>query len=211
MLFLLSSALLVSIIALPAAVLAQWPNMGPTGFNITSVDIAGNGCVPKSTSYVMNADKNAITVASNGYWVETGPGIALNQTRKSCRLTFNTEMPHRWRFGLLSVDYTTYYHLDAKITADQQVTYYFKGELQQGTTRSTFVGPMAPREYTYRDQYDFGFAVESPCNTTSVVWYMHSDIRVGNARNAEGTGRIGSDAVNPPSLKQTYSLYWVKC
>ncbi|KAJ3487899.1 hypothetical protein NLJ89_g11670 [Agrocybe chaxingu] len=228
-----ASAFLASIVALPAVVLAQWPNMGPTGFNITRVDVAGNGCTPESTSYVMNADKNAITaVFSNGYWVETGLGIALNQTRRGCRLTLNTEMPHGWRFGLLSVDYTTYYRLDAKITADQQATYYFKGVLEQGTTRSTFIGPMAPREYTFHDQYDFGFPIESPCNTTSVVWYMQSDIRVGNARNAEGTGRIGSDTWSgvgqPPDTQtgiskhyrivslaqlysQTYNLYWVKC
>lgn len=43
-----------------------------------------------------------------------------------------------------------YYQLDRGVTAYQQAKYYFQGQLEEATARSTLVGPVDGKDYTYR-------------------------------------------------------------
>ncbi|CAA7263464.1 unnamed protein product [Cyclocybe aegerita] len=182
---------------------------GPSGFNITSLGVNGSGCPPGSTYYVINEDKSAVTVTFSQYYAEAGPSIPASANRKNCQLTVGVRVPAGFSFGIANVDYRGYYQLDSKVTAAQQSIYYFQGQLQQATARSSLVGPVNGAYYTYRDTFDLFTTVLSPCGANTVL-NIQSDIRTNNANNKKGSGYIATDSIDT-SLKQIFNLHWQTC
>jgi hypothetical protein len=54
---------------------------------------------------------------------------------------------------LITCSQRGYYQLDHGVTASQNAIYYFQGQLAQAKASSTRKGPVAGKEYTYRDRF----------------------------------------------------------
>ncbi|KAH6905788.1 hypothetical protein BKA70DRAFT_1291074 [Coprinopsis sp. MPI-PUGE-AT-0042] len=181
----------------------------PPGFNITSIALNGSGCPAGSTSYTLNQNRTGITVSFFGFYAEAGPGIAISQNRKNCRLTFGVGVPPGFTFGISTIDYRGYYQLDNKVTASQNSIYYFQGQTQQATARSAFVGPIDGGDYLFRDTYDLTQTVTAPCGQQSVM-NIDADLRVSNSQNPQGSGLISTDSIDTV-LITTYHFNWLTC
>ncbi|RXW20946.1 hypothetical protein EST38_g4908 [Candolleomyces aberdarensis] len=155
----------------------------PPGFSITSLGVYGRGCPAGTTYYLLNRDKTAVTVTFSDFYAEAGPGIPISSNRKACQLAFGVIVPAGFSISISSVDYVSNrgsYLLDNETTATQQSTYYFQGETDQATARSTLTGPAGGDDYTFRDA--FVSPVTSPCGSDTVL-YINSDVRVSNSAN----------------------------
>ncbi|KAH6917737.1 hypothetical protein BKA70DRAFT_1253061 [Coprinopsis sp. MPI-PUGE-AT-0042] len=140
----------------------------------TSIALNGSGCPAGSTSYTLNQNRTGITVSFFGFYAEAGPGIAISQNRKNCRLTFGCTPG--FTFGISTIDYV------------------FQGQTQQATARSAFVGPIDGGDYLFRDTYDLTQTVTAPCGQQSVM-NIDADLRVSNSQNPQGSGLISTDSV----------------
>ncbi|CAA7268566.1 unnamed protein product [Cyclocybe aegerita] len=203
---LLVASLIVAPVLLTAQIVAP-----PPGFNITSLEFPGAGCPLGSAYYLLSADKSALTVAYSQYWVESGSGIPISVNRKNCQLAFGIAVPSGFTFGISTVDNRSYYFLDSGVTAAQISIYYFPGSFVPATARYNITGPMAEKDYSRRDAFDFGSSVYSFCGVPSTLYVM-SDIRVNNTANTEGSGYVGTDPLKIDTFfEQTFNLQWQRC
>jgi hypothetical protein len=98
-----------------------------------------------------------------------------------------------------------FYSLDSKVTASQSATYYFQGQLKQSTAHTGLAGPIAGKDYVFRDQFDAATIVDSPCGTDAVV-NINSQLLVDNSQNPSGSGYITNDSVSPIRITWSSSL-----
>jgi len=185
------------------------PAPAPTGFNITSLGVNGSGCPPGSAYYLLSTDHTAVTITFSQFGAEAGPGISISQNRKNCQATLGVHVPGGFSFGVATVDYRGYYQLDSKVSATQDATYYFQGQLEEATAHSDLLGPVAGDDYTYRDEFDITSTSYSPCGEDTVL-NINTAIRVNNANNTKGSGYISTDSIDT-SLLQTFSFQWQTC
>ncbi|KAG2019590.1 hypothetical protein CC2G_005015 [Coprinopsis cinerea AmutBmut pab1-1] len=182
-----------------------WIVPGPADFKVTNFSVIGTGCPPGSVYSFLGPDRNAFTIGFNEYYVEVGPdggGIPAARNRRNCRLSFGVHIPPGFSFSVASADYRGYYQLDDRVTASQNLVYYFQGRLVQSSTRRDFVGPLDGAEYTYHDVFDLAVINNSPCGGETVL-NVQSELRVSNSQNVRGGGCIGCYDHEPvdPSLR----------
>ncbi|CAG7845999.1 Uncharacterized secreted protein ARB_07590 Flags: Precursor [Serendipita indica DSM 11827] len=204
----LASAAL-AVVASPVDLTERSGVTAPAGFNITSIGVNGSGCPAGTAYYVLSSDRTSVTVTFSNFYALAGPDVKISENRKSCQLSLGVRVPGGFAFGVATVDYRGYYQLDNKVTATQQAVYYFQGQLQQATARSTLKGPVAGNTYTYRDQFDLYSTTLSPCGANSVL-NVNSALQVSNSANRQGSGYIATDSIDA-SLVQTFGFSWYTC
>ncbi|RXW20947.1 hypothetical protein EST38_g4907 [Candolleomyces aberdarensis] len=160
----------------------------PPGFEIGSYSVVGAGCPAGTTYWYLNPDKTAVGATFSEFFAEAGPGIPTSGNRKTCQLAFEVIVPAGFTFSISSVDYRVSHRLDSNVTATQQSTYYFQGETDQATARSTLTGPTGGDDYTFRDA--FVSPVTSPCHQFIPVLYIDIDVHVENSVNPEASGSL---------------------
>jgi len=200
------AALAISLIAVASSVTAT---SAPSSFNITGLTLNGSGCPAGSASYVLSADHTSVTVTFSDYAASAGPGVSILDNRKNCQLTLSLYVPPGFTFGIADVDYRGYYQLDDKVSADQQATYYFQGQILQATAHSTLNGAIEGNDYTFRDEFDLASTVLAPCGVQSVL-NINSELRVSNAANPQGSGFITDDSTDA-TLTTQFNFNWQKC
>jgi len=205
MIFTLAAAAL----ALVGAASSVAATAAPQGFNITDLVVNGSGCPAGSAQYVLSADHTSVTVTFSQYQASVGPGIPITQNRQNCQLTLAVNVPSGFTFGIAAVDYRGYYQLDNKVTADQQATYYFQGQLAQATAHSTLTGAIEGNDYTFRDEFDLASTVLAPCGAKTVL-NINSQLRANNGANPSGSGFITDDSIDA-TLTQVFNFNWQTC
>ncbi|KAG8848257.1 hypothetical protein FRB91_010984 [Serendipita sp. 411] len=118
----------------------------PPGFNITSVDINGNGCPLTNSPHY---DFNTSSVVLPGFNATAGPGVPLFLSSKSCQLSFVVNIPPGFKFRINTVSYRGRYQLDNKVIANQKFLYFFQGQIAEATARSSISGPVSGKDYSY--------------------------------------------------------------
>ncbi|KAF6751327.1 hypothetical protein DFP72DRAFT_908166 [Ephemerocybe angulata] len=181
----------------------------PSGFSITSLGFSGTGCPANTAHYVLASDRSYVNVTFSKFYAEAGPSIPVSSNRRNCILTFGVKVPPGFTFGVASVDYRGYYQLDSKVTAAQQSTYYFQGQITQATARSNLVGPVAGASYFYRDNFDLVSTVLAPCGASTVL-NINGEVRVNNQDNTKGSGYLANDSLDT-FLTQTLNFQWQTC
>lgn len=201
-------ALASAVLATPAALVPRQVK-APTGFSITSLGASGTGCPPGTAHYVLASDRSYVNVTFSRFYAEAGPKIPVSSNRRNCVLTFGVKVPPGFTFGVATVDYRGYYQLDAKVTATQQSTYYFQGQVAQATARSNLVGPIPGASYFYSDAFNLVSTTLAPCGANAVL-NINGEVRVSNADNKQGSGYLANDSLDT-SLKQTLNFRWQTC
>jgi len=169
----------------------------------------GSGCPSGSASFVLAANKQAVTILYNSFSAAVGPGVSVSQNRASCQLSLAIKVPSGQKVALTSVDYRGFYQLDSKVTATQSALYYFQGNLIQSNANGNLVGPVTGAEYTYRNSFSFSNSNTSPCGASTVM-NIQTSLSVSNSANTKGTGLITDDS-SDVGLTQTFNLAFGKC
>ncbi|KAK1231221.1 hypothetical protein PQX77_005666 [Marasmius sp. AFHP31] len=182
---------------------------GPPNFNITSLGLNGSGCPPGSAFYILNNERTAVTITFSAYEASAGPDIPISNNRKNCQVSLNVHVPQGFSFAIVNVDYRGFYQLDNKVKATRSSLYYFQGQLVQAESGSTLNGPVAGKNYVYRDEFNLTPTIYSPCGEDTIL-NINSQVRVDNSANKNGYGFITDDSIDA-SIKQTFNFQWLQC
>ncbi|EEB89876.1 hypothetical protein MPER_11981, partial [Moniliophthora perniciosa FA553] len=104
----------------------------------------------------------AVTITFSAFEASAGPDISITENRKNCQVSLNVHVPQGFSFAIVDVDYRGFYQLDDKVKGLHDAVYYFQGQLVQSEATSTLVGPIAGKNYVYRDEFNLTPTIYSP-------------------------------------------------
>ncbi len=180
----------------------------PSSVRVRNISYAGSGCPAGTVAQNLASDFSAFTLLFDQYAAEVGPGVPFSLKRKNCQLNIDLEVPSGWSYTLFSVDTRGYVALQPGVSAIQQSTYYFQGQLQSARLRTTMVGPL-DQNYSARDQLGLGSVVWSPCSAVRSL-NINTEVRADNSFNPAGQGMITIDSIDG-DFKLVYGLRWKRC
>ncbi len=180
----------------------------PSSVRVRNISYAGSGCPAGTVAQNLSSDFSAFTLLFDQYAAEVGPNVPFSQKRKNCQLNIDLEVPPGWSYTLFSVDTRGYVSLEPGVSAVQQSTYYFQGQMQNARLRTTMVGPL-DQNYQARDQLGLSSLVWSPCSAVRSL-NINTEVRADNTYNRYGQGLITIDSVDG-DFKLVYGLRWKRC
>lgn len=188
----------------------QGQEVGPAGFNISSITVGGSGC--RENSFTTNVAPDRMSFALTFYEniAESGPGIDLKNGIKNCQITLNLSVPVGWRFAVAGFDYRGYIKLDEGVEALHNTKYYIQGAGPGTTVTNTKKGP-EDNPFFYQQQVKIDDRVWSPCDKERAM-NINMTMRVWNAdreRFPNAYGVIGTDSAE--GSFQKWKLSWSRC
>ncbi|ESK94238.1 secreted protein [Moniliophthora roreri MCA 2997] len=161
------------------------------------------------STFSMGYQHTAVTITFSAFEASVGPDISITEGRKNCQVSLNVHVPQGFSFAIVDVDYRGFYQLDDKVKGFHDAVYYFQGQLVQSEATSTLVGPIAGKNYVYRDEFNLTPTIYSPCGEDTVL-NINSQVRVDNTANRKGYGFITDDSIDA-SITQTFNFQWLQC
>lgn len=180
---------------------------------LKSIKYNGTGCPIGTVAENISADNQAFTLTFSEFVAEAGPNISPRNNRKNCQLTAVLSIPPGWQYTVGSFNYRGFIDVDYGVTATHTTSYYFQGQGQTGTFRSTQPGPYSDA-FTYTDKIGLSSSnLWSPCNVERAL-NINAAIFVGvtDPSNPTAQGYIANDSIDG-ELTQVYSynLFWRPC
>ena len=211
MVFKLSKYLLPSALLLASSAFADVPPSGSVRFK--TIQYNGSGCPIGTVAQNISSDNQAFTLTFSEFIAEAGAGISPRNNRKNCQVTAVLSVPPGWQFTVGTFNYRGFIDIDPGVTASHTTSYYFQGQGQTGTFRSTRQGPYSDT-FTFTDNIGLESSnLWSPCNVERAL-NINTAINVGvnSAAYPQAQGYIANDSIDG-QLKTLYSygLYWRTC
>ena len=157
--------------------------------------------------YKQRESSNEGKLLFDNYIAEVGPGVSAREKRKNCQINVTLDFPHGWTFAIADVDYRGYASLERGVTGLQQAAYYFQGESQTGTLKTTLRGPVE-KDFHIRDSLALSSLVWAPCGAKRAL-NINSQIRL-ESHSRHAVGLLTTDSVDG-SVRTIYNLKWKRC
>lgn len=176
----------------------------PTKVTVQAVTYAGNGCPEGAVTTVLSPDLSGFTLVTEGFTASRGPGIALAEAVKTCRITLDLMLPGGWQYSIDKIDYRGAVAIPKKMKATQEATYGFAGG-GAVSADTTFVGPV-DKAYRLRDTLPFSSVVWSSCEEVRPLT-ITTELRLKGGTEA---GQISADTIDG-GLGFVLGLRWREC
>jgi hypothetical protein len=169
---------------------------------------SGSGCPSGTASSVIAPDGKSFILGFDAYLAEAGPNIPLREGRKFCNLTLLLNVPNGITYTVASVNYRGYAFLEPWVEATQKSTYFFAGNVRQGSMQTKFRGPY-DSDYSVGDSLGFNSQVWAACNAQQPM-SIKTEVRVNNRLAPEYSGIITTDTIDG-KLTHQYGLQFRYC
>jgi hypothetical protein len=186
--------------------------MAPDYFEITDIQLNGDGCPAGSVDKNVAEDRLSFSLMFRNYIAEAGPDFNPSDGRRSCQVTVNLKVPTGWRFAVAGFDYAGYMKLDAGIAAEHKTSYYFQANDKQGEFTNTKNGP-DQNPFRFQQQVKLHDKIWSPCDTKRAL-NIKTTIRVWNTDRGKfpnAAGVMGTDSFIGEFHDQKWKLSWGRC
>jgi len=199
-------ALAASTIAAPT-VESRADKPDPSQVTIKGITTSGTGCPQGSVGKFISSDLTTFTLIFDKYVVQIGPGVSQTESRKFCQINLQLHYPSGFQYSIMSTIYRGYAALDSGVTGTQEATYYFSGQSNQVSTKSTFKGPLT-KDYTIQDSIPVTSTIWSPCGADLPI-NIKSQISLATSSKT-ATGLLTDDSIDG---KVTFvaGIQWQKC
>jgi hypothetical protein len=130
----------------------------PENVKIRSIQYNGNGC-PSMTPDILGSNESGghqLALSIPPMIAEWGPGISKVESRKSCVISLDLDVPEGWQYALSTFETRGFADLDAGIKGEITLTNFFEGSASSQRHVMHFQGP-----YTS----DFGIKESLPFTT----------------------------------------------
>src|SRR5262249_24190244 len=141
---------------------------GPGRLALKSISYAGTGCPAGSISGRFPNGINDFELDLDGFVAEAGPGGPFVPRRQKFPIPASFDMPGGWSLCIARVSQRGFVDVDPGVTATQQSTYSFQGDMHQAALRSTATGP-AYGAYSITDTLGIAAQVWSPCGVSRAL------------------------------------------
>lgn len=148
----------------------------PSAIKILGVNAIGSGC-PAGHAYVtLDATGTIFDVAFDEYFVAVGPGTAVSDARKNCRVSINLQFPEGLSMSIIETRFIGYASLSSGQTGTCRAGYTFSGDSSQEVVFQKNL--VAPYEDNYSMLAGIGAQSWSKCGATTAVLNVNSEIRI---------------------------------
>ena len=203
----------LKLLALGVATAGFWSGMAlsseaPSYVRIGDISHGGSGCPQGSVGKSVAHDGKSFTLLFDEFFVEVGNGALPSDRRKNCQVNINVEFPQGWSYSVIGFDYRGYASLDHRVKGIQETSYYFQGEEETKTFKTSLNGEL-DKDYLISDEIDADAIVWSECGANKSL-NINSKIWLNNRRNRNGSGLLTVDSLDG-TVNQKYHLRWKKC
>ena len=179
----------------------------PPYVRVRNISYAGTGCPAGSVAENISPDRQAFTVLFDQYQASTGPGVSFTEKRKNCMLNVDLDFPQGWSYSLFTVDTRGYVSLEPGVSATQQSSYYFQGQMGTASMATPMNGPI-DQNYEVRDDLTATALIWSPCGAQRAL-NINTEVRV-TSFNPNAQGLITVDSIDG-QFKLIYGIQWQRC
>ena len=157
----------------------------PDYVRVRGITANGTGCPAGSTAINVSPDWQALTLYTDQFVAEIGPGVSIADGRKFCQVNLDLDFPAGWQYTIDSVDVRGYASLEPGVTGRIATTYYFQGQARQASLVTTLNGPY-DGDYLVRDTLGLSSVVWSPCGAQRSLNFKLSLSLSSRSRSARG-------------------------